>query len=143
MSQPKIFISYAHQDVEWVRQFANRLADHRINVWLDSQSVVPGERFDQAIESGLRNSDVLVAVLAENYQASPNVLFELGAALGMHKPVIPIVDQDRDISNIPFNIRSRRYLVRKSPGETARQVAEALQPLESVGEKAELLSASK
>ena len=126
MSGPKVFISYSHNDSEWVREFANTLKDLNVAVWLDEWEIAAGESFVDALETGLRESDVIVAVLSPNNVASPNVLFELGFAVGMGKRLIPIFSRDVVTSTIPFDLRSRRFLIQGQPNETAREVAAAL-----------------
>jgi predicted nucleotide-binding protein len=126
MSTQSVFISYSHTDSAWVLEFARALKDLNISVWLDEWQVAAGDSVRNALEKGLRNSDAIIAVLAEQDAARPNVFFELGVALGLGKRLIPIVSKDVDSRQIPFDIRTRRYLTRESPDVTARQVAAAL-----------------
>jgi nucleoside 2-deoxyribosyltransferase len=128
MNEPKVFISYSHDhdEVEWVRQFAEALRTRRVNVWWDAWEVAVGERLSEAIEAGLRDSDAIVAVLSQTRSQRPDLLFELGAALGMGKRLIPIVPEDLEKSSLPFAWRSRRYVHKGAPDEAAREVAEAL-----------------
>ena len=126
MSRPTVFISYSHNDLEWVHQFANTLKDLNVAVWLDEWQVTAGESIVDALETGLRASDVIVAVLSPRNIASPNVLFELGFAVGMGKRLIPIVPRGLEISMIPFDLRSRKFLIQRRPDETAREVVTAL-----------------
>ncbi len=62
-----------------------------VSVWFDEFDVQPGEPWRDALESALRASDVLVALLDAEYPSKPAVSFELGAAIGMGKKVVPIV----------------------------------------------------
>ena len=126
MSEPKVFISYSHDDTEWVRRFAEALRAQSVSVWLDVWQVNPGESLRDAIEAGLRSSDAIVAVLTPTNVHRPNVAFEFGVALGMGKRLIPIVPADLESSAIPFGLRTRRYLTKGEPDEAAREVAEAV-----------------
>lgn len=126
MSRPKVFISYSHNDSEWVREFANALKDLNVAVWLDEWEIAAGESLIDALEAGLRESAVIVAVLSPSNVVSPNVLFELGFAVGMGKRLIAIFSRDVVTSTIPFDLRSRRFLIQGRPDETAREVAAAL-----------------
>jgi TIR domain-containing protein len=126
MNEPKVFISYSRDDGEWVHQFAEALRAREIQVWLDDWQIRLGESFTDAIEAGLRSSDVIVSVLTRANAQEPNVAFELGAALSMGKLVIPIIPTDIDRSAIPSAFLTRRYVMRGEPGEAAREVAEAL-----------------
>jgi predicted nucleotide-binding protein len=126
MSRPNVFISHSHEDSEWVRQFAEALKDLDVAVWFDEWQIKAGDPLRDAIERGLRNSDAIVAVLSAANILRPNVLFELGVALGMGKRFIPILSQDVNERQLPFDVRSRRYLKQESPEATAREVAAAV-----------------
>lgn len=110
-----VFISHTARDTEWARSFAKALKERGVSVWFDEFDVQPGESLREALEAGLRNSDVFVALLDAEAPAKPNLFFELGAAIGMGKKVVPIV---------PKGIR--RYLVRDSPEQTAEELSASL-----------------
>lgn len=110
MNEPKVFISYSHDDAEWVHRFAEALREQDVQVWLDDWEIRLGDSIAAAIEAGLRGSDFIVLILTQANAHRPNVAFELGAAIGMGKPVIPIIPADLESSAIPFPFRARRYL---------------------------------
>lgn len=126
MTDPKVFISYSHPDIEWARSFASALKQRGISVWFDQFEIAPGENLSDALESGLRESEIFVTVINPEYAARPAVLFELGAAIGMNKRVVAIVPKDFDLSQVPLEFRLRRYLLRDSPEETATELSHAL-----------------
>jgi len=126
MTEPKVFISYSHDDSEWVRKFAEALREQRVDVWLDTWKVQAGDSLTDAVEAGLRGSDAIVAILSSTNTRRPNTLFELGVALGARKRLISIVPEDLDQSLIPFELRRRRYLTKGAPADAAREVAAAL-----------------
>ena len=64
-----------------------------------SAGVTRTEPLREAIEAGLRSSDAIVSVLTRSNTQRPNVLFELGVALGMGKPLIPIIPPDVEIGH--------------------------------------------
>ena len=126
MDNPKVFISHSALDADWARSFAQALKQRGVTVWFDEFDVHPGESLRDALESGLRGSDVFVALLDAEYPAKPALFFELGAAIGMGKRVVPIVPKGLDPSNLPLDVRLRRYLVRDSPEHTAEELSNAL-----------------
>ena len=126
MDKPKVFISHSSLDADWARSFAKALQQRGVNVWFDEFDVQPGESLRDALESGLRGSDVFVALVDSDYPAKPALYFELGAAIGMGKRVVPIVPKGMDPSNLPLDVRLRRYLVRESPEHTAEELSNAL-----------------
>ncbi|HBB87073.1 MAG TPA: hypothetical protein DC047_05615 [Blastocatellia bacterium] len=122
----QVFISHSNADSEWARLFADALRQHGIRVWLDQSQIKAGESLGEALEAGLRESDVLVALIDPQTSFRPNLYFELGAAIGMGKRVVPIVPRGLDDSKLPLQLRLRRYLIRESPENTAEQLADSL-----------------
>ncbi len=122
----KVFISHTAADADWARSFAQALKQRGVSVWFDEFDVRPGESLREALESGLRGSDILVALLDAEFPAKPNLFFELGAAIGMGKRVVPIVPKGMDPSALPLDVRLRRYLVRDTPEHTAEELSATL-----------------
>ncbi|MBV9770123.1 MAG: toll/interleukin-1 receptor domain-containing protein [Bryobacterales bacterium] len=127
MENRTVFISYSAGDADWARSFARALKERGVNVWFDEFDVLPGEPVRDALEVGLRSSDVLVALLDADPSFKPNLFFELGAALGMGKRVVAIVPKDLDPSVLPLEVRLRRYLIRDTPEHTAEALSKTLQ----------------
>src|SRR6185503_17531729 len=115
MSIPKVFISYSHSDQEWARKFAEVLAHSGIEVWFDEFNINPGEPLVDALEKGLRESDAVVLLLSEENINRPNLFFEVGAALGMNKAIIPVVPRDFEYSRLPLPLQRIKFVVRRSP----------------------------
>ncbi len=126
MDKPKVFISYSRPDADWARSFAEALMKLGLNVWFDEFEIQPGESLRDGLESGLRESDVFVVLIDPNYPSKPNVFFELGAAIGMGKKLVPIVPKEVEISSLPLELRLRKFLVKDSPEETAEELSHAL-----------------
>ena len=127
MEKRRVFISHSARDAEWARSFAQALKERGVTVWFDEFDVRPGESVRDAIEAGLRSSDVLVALLDAEAPSKPNLFFELGAAIGMGKRVVPVVPRGLDPSILPLDVRLRRYLIRDTPEQTAEALSNTLQ----------------
>lgn len=126
MAKPKVFISYSRQDVDWARSFAQALKNRDISVWFAESDVAPGDSVRDAVESALRDSDVVVAIIGPSYPARPALFFELGAAIGMNKKVVPIVPKELDPEALPLDLRLRRYVIKQTPEETADELSHTL-----------------
>ncbi len=68
-----------------------------------------------------------MALLDPESPARPNLFFELGAAIGMGKRVVPIVPKGLDPAVLPLDVRLRRYLIRQTPEQTADELSNTLQ----------------
>ena len=113
-------------DAGWARSFAKALKDRGVPVWFHEREAPPGKRFLEAMETALRDSDVIVALIDPKRTLSPALSFEIGAAIGMGKKVIPVVAREVDPSSLPAYFRLRRYLVRQSPEETAEELSNTI-----------------
>ncbi|HYK05035.1 MAG TPA: toll/interleukin-1 receptor domain-containing protein [Thermoanaerobaculia bacterium] len=126
MDKPQIFISYSSADAEWARSFAEALRERGERVWFDQFEISAGDSLRDALEAGLRASDVFVTLVESENLHKPNLFFELGAAIGMRKKVVAIVPKNLDPSQLPLELRLRRYLVRDTPEETAEELSHSL-----------------
>lgn len=126
MTEKQVFISYSRPDADWARSFAEALKQRGIAVWLDQFQLAAGDSIREALEQGLRQSDVLVTLIDPKIPLQPAMFFELGAAIGMGKRVVPVVPPNIESSRLPFELRNRHFLLRESPEETAEELAQAL-----------------
>jgi hypothetical protein len=129
MEENKVFISHSHsaKDADWARSFAQALKKRGVSVWFDEFDIKPGESWRDALEAGLRGSDVLVALLDQESPSRADLFFELGAAIGMGKRVVSIVPKEMAPDALPLDIRLRRYLIRDTPEQTAQELSSTLQ----------------
>lgn len=126
MNVRKIFISYSHSDQDWARVFAQTLATSGIEVWFDEFNIKPGEPLVESLEKGLRESDAVVLVLNAENMRRPNIFFEIGAALGMNKPIIPVVPAGFESHKLPLPLQRIKFLIRNSPEKTAHALTSAV-----------------
>jgi hypothetical protein len=129
MATNKIFISHSNADKGWARDFARRLSDIGADVWFDEFNIKPGDSISESVEKGMRASDLIVLLLGDRDTNNGNFFFELGAAIGMNKKIVLIVPEGVSVSQLPISIQRRKYLVRKSPEETAEELAAGLELL--------------
>jgi predicted nucleotide-binding protein len=126
MDKPRVFISHSFSDENWVREFANSLQQRGLTVWFD-KPVPLGQSWTEGIEKGLRESNFIVLLVTADSLRLPNLFFELGAAMGMGKQLIPVISKDLDPMSLPASLRVRRYLLKNSPDATAQEfVSEAI-----------------
>jgi nucleoside 2-deoxyribosyltransferase len=66
----------------------------------------PGQSISEAMEAAIRKAD---GVVADVTGATPNVMFEVGQAIGLRKPIL-LLTRERT-SSLPFNLRGRQVAV--------------------------------
>jgi transcriptional regulator with XRE-family HTH domain len=95
----RIFLCHASEDKGNVRQLYTQLRDEGFQPWLDTEDILPGENWDQAIRQAVRNSDVVLVCLSSHaVQKTGYVQKEVAQALDVaeEKPestiyIIPVL----------------------------------------------------
>ena len=62
--KPKIFLSYAREDMGMAKQLYNDLKRYGLDVWLDTESLLPGDRWKDRIQDAIENSNYFIALLS-------------------------------------------------------------------------------
>jgi len=74
MSTARIFISYAREDANLVRQIYTRLSTEGFRPWLDTEEILPGQDWDRAITKALRQADFIMVCLSSRSVAKRGYL---------------------------------------------------------------------
>lgn len=104
---PRLFFSYSRDDTDFVLGLAKDLRHAGVNLWLDQLDIVPGERWDQAIEQALKASSSLLVVFSPDSVASQNVMDEVSFALEENKKVVPVLYRQCEV---PFRLRRLQHV---------------------------------
>jgi hypothetical protein len=88
--QPRLFISYSKQDVEFVRYLAALLKAQHFDIWYDSE-LNPGDDWWIVLEREIHACDAFVVVMTPAGRSSRWVLRELLLAEKIGKPVFPVL----------------------------------------------------
>jgi hypothetical protein len=75
-TQPLVFLSYAREDEARVVALYDGLAAAGFKPWLDKKDILPGEKWELAIERALRQAKTILICL------SPNSVSKRGGAVG-------------------------------------------------------------
>lgn len=102
-----VFISYSRKDKEFVSKLVRDLRANSVEVWLDSDSISSGQRWDSVIEAAIRSASALVVAMSKSSTGSNNVLDEINLALTENIRVIPILIEE---TNIPFRLMRLEYI---------------------------------
>lgn len=107
--QPRIFLSYAHEDEDLARPLAEELRQGGAFVWMDRDELVAGDRLEDRIRSAIRSSDLFLVLLSPNSQQSQWLNRELQIALATANGtrVVPIVFSG---AKLPSDLQRVLYL---------------------------------
>ena len=76
-----VFISYNHQDREFVDKLAAKLVEHKAHVWVDRWEIKVGESLLTKVQEALEDASALLVVLSEKSVQSEWCKRELNAGL--------------------------------------------------------------
>jgi HEAT repeat protein len=85
-----VFISYCHEDADFVHVLEDRLNQSGISVWKDAD-LRAGDAWHAEIEGAIRSAAAVIVILSESAQASEYVKFEWAFAAGAGVPVVPLL----------------------------------------------------
>lgn len=123
------FFSYSRLDSEFAIRLAEDLKAAGANVWIDQLDILPGQRWDRAVEEALRRCPCLLVILSTASISSNNVMDEVSYALQQNKHVIPILYQD---CSIPFRLHRLQYLdFRRDYARRIKELLNVLVPAEN------------
>ena len=97
----KVFISSTHRDIEVARDLARRLEEAGVSVFPVDETV-PGDSAISWVKRSLKEADEVIVILTDNSVHSPGVIYEMGAASGLHKRVTPLLVNVQDSEIPPF-----------------------------------------
>ena len=84
--RPSVFIAYSHVDKDNARSVYRGLEAAGFRAWLDEQNLVPGQFWQQEVESAIRGTDVTLLLLSSNADFDRGfVAKEIAAASGLAK----------------------------------------------------------
>jgi len=87
----RIFISHSHEDGDFAELLKLKLKAEGLDAWVDLDRLAPGVNWQTEIDSAIRSSRFLIAVLSPDARKSEYVTYEWAYALGVDRPVIPVM----------------------------------------------------
>ena len=101
------FVSYSRKDKEFALEFARELKSAGYSVWLDQLDIPTGARWDDEVETALRECEIFLIILTAASASSENVKDEIGYAIDHGKRIMPVLLEECDI---PLRLRRFQYV---------------------------------
>lgn len=126
----RIFVSYSHADIRFVRKLCNDLDKYGYQVWRDERELRVGDSIAEKIREAIDSTDFFLLVISPESIASPWVRREIDVGLnaeldGEIKKFLPVLYRDMDI---PSLIKGRLYADFR-PGKYRQGLAALLKAL--------------
>jgi hypothetical protein len=125
-SEHRIFFSHDARAKPFVSRVAAELRRRGIDPWIADERLDPGQDWEEQLSDALASSDALV-VFIDRGANSPNTYFEIGAAVGGSKRVVPVYLTD-DTSAASSFLSEMAGISASSltPDEVASRIADAV-----------------
>ncbi len=120
------FISYSHQDREFVLKLRTALQERGKDVWLDESGIHPAERWEPALQRAIEGSDAFIFVMSAYSAVSPECRSELDHALRLNKRIIPVVASSIDREMLPSGLGAFQFVPPRGEFETNFQASSDL-----------------
>lgn len=91
MDSKHIFVSYKHDEQDFVEMLIHQLQAAGFPVWVDTEQLRAGENWREAINFAIQDSFALILVISPEAKASQYVTYEWAYAQGANIKVIPIL----------------------------------------------------
>ena len=92
----RVFLSHSHKD-RWIARKCARLIEEAakpyVEVFFDEKDIEGGQSIPDSLRTGIEECDEFVVLLSPYSKDRPWVLTEVGAAWGLRKPIIAIIDK--------------------------------------------------
>lgn len=103
----KVFISHSTKDMGIVNEFVNILKLKGIDVYMAVSDIQPGTRLWDKIESNIRSSNCVLAILTQDGSRSEMVNQEIATANAFKITVVPIVERGVKLKGV---LAGREYV---------------------------------
>src|SRR5215217_4494684 len=105
-----VFISYAHEDQDFVRELHEALEKLNRDTWIDWKDIPRTAKWIDEVYSGIESADAFAFVISPDSVASEFCIVELNHAVEHNKRLVPILHRDVDDESVPPDLSSHQYV---------------------------------
>lgn len=117
-----IFISYAREDVAFVRQLSQAFKDHSRSVWVDLEGLHAGEEYWPWICQAIAESGVFLFVISPDSARSEFCRREIDRAVELHKRIVPVLYRDVSTEKLYEPIAKRQWQILRQTEDLAQEM---------------------
>ncbi|HEY3230707.1 MAG TPA: toll/interleukin-1 receptor domain-containing protein, partial [Roseiflexaceae bacterium] len=128
-----VYISYSHNDEEFVRRLYEALRERGKLAWFDREALSPGTDWQQQIDTAIDTANTFTFVISPESLASRNCAHDLEQALQRNKLIIPILYRPVASETMPPALARRTWVDFTSPEQFDHSLAELIVALDQGG----------
>lgn len=123
----KVFISYSRKDKEVAQYICDTLKKNGIEYWIDKKGIYSSSNYKELIVDAIDISKAVIFISSVNSNNSINVIREIGYAVNMNKPILPIkLDETPYAKSIRLDISDIDMIDFKNPAELSKRLITSL-----------------
>lgn len=136
----KIFVSYSSKDYDAVAKIVDSLVNAGHSVWIDKQQVKQTDNLFFSIQKAINESDIVLAIITDNFNNSLYASAELGAVLlgSSASKLLTIVIGDANIPSYMTGYAYKKYNIFNQ--DIAKDIIEQLKDVGSYDVKHPIVS---
>lgn len=123
----QVFISYSRKDKETADCLCEILKDNDIAYWIDKEGIYSSSNYKELIVDAIDVSQAVIFISSANSNTSINVIREVGYAVNMNKPILPLVLDDAPYAkSIRLDISDIDQIDFRNPGMSSKKLITSL-----------------
>lgn len=123
----KVFVSYSTKDIHIVEKL-KKIIEPEVEVYVATHDVQPGNVLWQKIETSIKKSNYVVAIMTKNGYRSEMVQQEIATAKAHKIPVVPIIEEGVDPKGVLAGIEYLK-LDKRHPDQALKDASTYLRKL--------------
>lgn len=122
-----VFISYSRKDKEVADYICDVLKENGIEYWIDKEGVYSSFNYKELIVDAIEVSKAVIFISSASSNSSINVIREIGYAVNMNKPILPVMLDDAPYAkSIRLDISDIDQIDFKNPVASGKRLVTSL-----------------
>ena len=123
----QVFISYSKKDQKVADYLCIFLKENSIEYWIDEEGIYSSINYKEIIVDAIDVSKAVIFISSINSNSSINVIREIGYAVNMNKPILPLILDDAQYAkSIRLDISDIDQIDFKNPTKSSKKLITSL-----------------
>ena len=119
----QVFISYSRKDQEVADYLCDFLKENDMEYWIDREGIFSSSNYKELIVDAIEVSKAVIFISSVNSNSSINVIREIGYAVNMNKPILPLkLDDAQYAKSIRLDISDIDQIDFKNPAKSSKKL---------------------